>query len=200
MATLSTRTAKLAATTALCSLIGLSGIVGSSALAREAGVAAAVNTDATSIPPAQVERTLIVGNKLVFQETVKTSPNGQAQLLMMDQSAVTFGPNSQLVIDKFVYDPDKRTGEMALSLSRGLMRFVGGRISKSGGVKIRTPVATMGIRGDIALIEVINEKTVDVTLLYGTKLQARQRADRTSKSVAKAFSHASKRARHQQIL
>ena len=62
MATLSTRTAKLAATTALCSLIGLSGIVGSSALAREAGVAAAVNTDATSIPPAQVERTLIVGN------------------------------------------------------------------------------------------------------------------------------------------
>ena len=89
---------------------------------------------------------------------------------------------------------------MALSLSRGLMRFVGGRISKSGGVKIRTPVATMGIRGDIALIEVINEKTVDVTLLYGTKLQARQRADRTSKSVAKAFSHASKRARHQQIL
>ncbi len=200
MATLSTRTAKLAATTALCSLIGLSGIVGSSALAREAGVAAAVNTDATSIPPAQVERTLIVGNKLVFQETVKTSPNGQAQLLMMDQSAVTVGPNSQLVIDKFVYDPDKRTGEMALSLSRGLMRFVGGRISKSGGVKIRTPVATMGIRGDIALIEVINEKTVDVTLLYGTKLQARQRADRTSKSVAKAFSHASKRARHQQIL
>lgn len=200
MATLSTRTAKLAATTALCSLIGLSGIVGSSALAREAGVAAAVNTDATSIPPAQVERTLIVGNKLVFQETVKTSPNGQAQLLMMDQSAVTVGPNSQLVIDKFVYDPDKRTGEMALSLSRGLMRFVGGRISKSGGVKIRTPVATMGIRGGIALIEVINEKTVDVTLLYGTKLQARQRADRTSKSVAKAFSHASKRARHQQIL
>ncbi|MDC0360433.1 FecR domain-containing protein [Alphaproteobacteria bacterium] len=200
MATLSTRTAKLAATTALCSLIGLSGIVGSSALAREAGVAAAVNTDATSIPPAQVERTLIVGNKLVFQETVKTSPNGQAQLLMMDQSAVTVGPNSQLVIDKFVYDPDKRTGEMALSLSRGLMRFVGGRISKSGGVKIRTPVATMGIRGGIALIEVINEKTVDETLLYGAKLQARQRADRTSKSVAKAFSHASKWVRHQQIL
>ena len=172
MATLSTRTAKLAATTALCSLIGLSGIVGSSALARDAGVAAAVNTDATSIPPAQVERTLIVGNKLVFEETVKTSPNGQAQLLMMDQGAVTVGPNSQLVIDKFVYDPDKRTGEMALSLSRGLMRFVGGRISKSGGVKIRTPVATMGIRGGIALIEVINEKTVDVTLFYGAKSQA----------------------------
>ena len=170
MATLSTRTAKLAATTALCSLIGLSGIVGTSALAREAGVAAAVNTDATSIPPAKVERTLIVGNKLVFEETVKTSPNGQAQLLMMDQSAVTVGPNSQLVIDKFVYDPDKRTGEMALSLSRGLMRFVGGRISKSGGVKIRTPVATMGIRGGIALINVVNEKTVDVTLLYGNEI------------------------------
>ena len=71
MAILSKRTAKLAATTALCSLIGLSALSGATAIAREAGVAAAVNTDATSIPPAKVERTLIVGNRVVFEETVR---------------------------------------------------------------------------------------------------------------------------------
>ncbi|MEQ9122937.1 MAG: FecR domain-containing protein, partial [Alphaproteobacteria bacterium] len=90
---------------------------------------------------------------------------------MLDQSAVTVAPNSELVIDKFVYDPDKRTGEMAMTLSKGLMRFVGGRLSKSGGVQVNTPVATMGIRGGIALIHVVSPTVVDVTLLYGDAIE-----------------------------
>lgn len=139
--------------------------------AREAGVAAAVNADSLTLPPAQPEQTLVVGHNLVFDERVTTGAEGQAQLLMLDQSAVTVGPNSSLVIDKFVYDPDTRTGEMALSLSRGLMRFVGGRLSKNGNATVRTPVATMGIRGGIALVNVINETTVDVTLLYGDAVE-----------------------------
>lgn len=167
MANLSKSKRSLAATTALGALLSLGLLTSTPAMAKQAGVAAAVNTDATSIPPAEAERTLIVGKRVVFNERVKTSREGQAQLLMLDQSAVTVGPNSELVIDKFVYDPDKRSGEMALSLSRGLMRFVGGRISKSGGVKVRTPVATMGIRGGIALINVVSPTSVDVTLLFG---------------------------------
>lgn len=170
MANLSNSKRSLATTTALGALISLGLLVSAPASAKQAGVAAAVNTDATSIPPAEAERTLIVGKRVVFNERIKTSLNGQAQLLMLDQSAVTVGPNSELVIDKFVYDPDKRSGEMALSLSKGLMRFVGGRISKSGGVKVRTPVATMGIRGGIALINVVSPTSVDVTLLYGDEI------------------------------
>lgn len=135
--------------------------------AREAGVAAAVNADSKTLPPQQAEQTLVVGHNVVFDEKITTGPAGQAQLLMLDQSAVTVAQNSSLVIDKFVYDPDTKTGEMALSLSRGLMRFVGGRLSKNGKATVRTPVATMGIRGGIAIFNVINERTVDVTLLFG---------------------------------
>lgn len=141
------------------------------AAAREAGVAAAVNADSKTLPPQQDERTLIVGHNLVFDEKITTGEVGQAQLLMLDQSAVTVGRNSTLVIDKFVYDPEKKTGEMALSLSRGLMRFVGGRLSKNGSATIRTPVATMGIRGGIALFNVVDGATVDVTLLYGDSVE-----------------------------
>ncbi len=141
------------------------------AAAREAGVAAAVNADSLTRPPTEIERTLIVGHNVVFDEKITTGPKGQAQILMLDQSAVTVGPNSELVIDKFVYDPDKKTGEMAMTLSRGLMRFVGGRLSKSGDARIHTPVATMGIRGGIALINVISPTVVDVTLLYGDAIQ-----------------------------
>ena len=142
--------------------------IGSAAFAAtEAGVASAVNPDAVTEPPQQTKRTLVVGHNVVFDEKITTGPLGQAQLLMLDQSGLTIAPNSELVIDKFVYDPDKKTGEMAMSLSRGLMRFVGGRLSKSGNVDIRTPVATMGIRGGVAMFDVVSPTTVDVTLLYG---------------------------------
>lgn len=149
------------------------------AAARDAGVAAAVNADSLTLPPQEQERTLIVGHNVVFDERITTGPQGQAQLLMLDQSAVTVGSNSALVIDKFVYDPDTKSGEMALSLSRGLMRFVGGRLSKSGDATVRTPVATMGIRGGIALINVINPTTVDVTLLYGDAVEGVTNAGET---------------------
>lgn len=140
-------------------------------MARQAGVAAAVNPDAVSEPPQEPSRTLVVGKDVVFNEKITTGPLGQAQLLMLDQSGLTIAPNSELIIDKFVYNPDANTGEMALSLTRGLVRFVGGRLSKSGSASIRTPVATMGVRGGIALVDVVSSDTVDVTLLYGDAVQ-----------------------------
>lgn len=156
---------------AIAILAGMGMAMSSGALAREAGVTAAVNADSTTLPPLQDEQTLVVGHNVVFNEKITTGELGQAQLLMLDQSAVTVAQNSELIIDKFVYDPDKRTGEMALSLSRGLMRFVGGRLSKTGNTTIRTPVATMGIRGGIVLINVISATSVDVTLLYGEAIK-----------------------------
>jgi len=154
----------------LRSIVGLplaAALLATPAAAREAGIAAAVNADSLTKPPLEDERTLVVGHNVVFDEKITTGPKGQAQLLMLDQSALTVAPNSELVIDTFVYDPDKKTGEMAMTLSRGLMRFVGGRLSKTGGVQVKTPVATMGIRGGIALVNVVSPTVVDVTLLFG---------------------------------
>lgn len=146
---------------------GLLLAAGVSASAQQAGVASAVNPDALTQPPQQANRTLVVGHDVVFNEKITTGNEGQAQLLMLDQSGLTIAPNSELVIDKFVYNPDANTGEMALSLTRGLVRFVGGRLSKSGSASISTPVATMGVRGGIALVDVVSPNVVDVTLLYG---------------------------------
>jgi hypothetical protein len=50
-------------------------------------------------------------------------------------------------IDKLVYDPNTKTGELAISMVSGLLRVVGGRISKAGAIKLSTPLAVIGIRG-----------------------------------------------------
>jgi hypothetical protein len=67
--------------------------------------------------------------------------------MFLDKTTMTIGPNSDLLIDEFVYDPGAGSGQFAASLTRGALRFVGGQISHTAGATINTPSATIGIRG-----------------------------------------------------
>lgn len=124
-----------------------------SASADEAGIAAAVNPNATRTPPLGTMRVLDVGANLVINELVETTATGQTQLLFRDGSTLTIGPNANVTIDNFIYDPGTRTAKLAVNVAGGLMRVIGGGASKDGeGIQVKTPVATVGIRGGIAEI------------------------------------------------
>ena len=120
----------------------------------EVGTTAATNTNTTGTPPRMATRSLFIGTNVFFEERIETSKTGQAQLLFLDESALTIASNSDVVLDKFIYDPKTSKGELALSIGAGLFRFVGGRISKTSRVTIKTPTATLGIRGGIIIIKV----------------------------------------------
>ena len=85
---------------------------------QQVGVSAAVNPDATGTPPGGSAKTLVLGQNVVFNERIQTAAQGQTQLLFVDQSAMTVGPNSDLTIDKFVYNPDSGTGNMTAARQR----------------------------------------------------------------------------------
>ncbi|WP_428249885.1 FecR domain-containing protein [Ferrovibrio sp.] len=119
------------------------------------GVAAAVNPDAAGTPPQMQKRLIEVGTNMLKDEKVETGPNGQVQLLFNDGSAISIGPNSEMVLDTFVYDPAKGTGQMAVSVAKGTFRFIGGKISKENPVQIKAGSATMGIRGGVVVIQAI---------------------------------------------
>ena len=76
--------------------------------------------------------------------------------MFLDRSTLNVGENSDLVIDEFVYKPDSG-GTMSASVTKGVVRFVGGDISHGGGASIRTPVATVGIRGGIGTIGFVED-------------------------------------------
>jgi hypothetical protein len=57
-----------------------------------------------------------------------------------------------LVIDQFVYNPGAKSGTMVASVSRGVLRFIGGNISHNAGATIRTPVGSLGIRGGMVTV------------------------------------------------
>ena len=104
---------------------------------------------ATSVKPeasGSVGGTLSVGSGVHANESVRTGNSGQAGLRFIDDSNLAVGPSSSVRLDKFVYDPNKGSGTVAIEAARGAFRFSTGSQNK-GEVKIKTPSGTLGIRG-----------------------------------------------------
>src|SRR5690349_21248434 len=91
----------------------------------EVGVAAAVNVDARGRPPGAAPRVITLGTNVVFNEEISTDSAGLVQILLLDGTTFTVGPNSQLTIDEFVYDPNTGDAKVVASLTKGVFRFVG---------------------------------------------------------------------------
>lgn len=140
----------------------------------EIGSVAAVNRDIEGTPPGQGSRALILGDRLIANERLVSSPLGSGQMLFLDQTSLTVSPNSEIVLDKYVYDPDADAGELGLTVTRGVLRVIGGRISKKTDAVIRTPSATIGVRGGIALVAVDSNSQTRVMHIAGeyTKVQS----------------------------
>ena len=117
----------------------------------EVGVTAAVNVDARGRPPGAAPRVLALGANIVHNEQVTTDGQGLVQILLLDGTTFTVGPNSNLTIDEFVYNPETGDAKVVASLTKGVFRFVGARTSQTeGGATVKTPVGTIGIRGGVA--------------------------------------------------
>ena len=113
-----------------------------------------------------------IGSDIYSNDLIATDSNGNTQLLFLDRSALTVGPNSSLVIDKFIYDPNKEDGELTIDTTKGAFRFIGGALSKKKAVKIKTPVSTIGIRGGIAYIDIDPETgATDAIFIYGEEMR-----------------------------
>jgi hypothetical protein len=112
----------------------------------------------------------LVGTDVVFKED-QTKDDGQTQILFLDQSTLTVGPNSLIVLDEFVYDPNASDGKLAISLGTGVLRFVGGVISKKAGVSIDTPTASLVIRGGISMVAYRGDITQVLVIFGQTTIQ-----------------------------
>lgn len=111
------------------------------------GVASKVNNNVTGVvrgsPVPMSDGSEVFGDQLV-----RTGEASAAQLIFLDQTNFQLGPNSEVVMDKFVYDRDNASGEVVISATKGIFRFVTGSLTP-GSYKIKTPVATLGVRGTI---------------------------------------------------
>src|SRR5947209_17496844 len=112
----------------------------------------------------------MVGHDVIRNERIKTASIGQAQLLFTDQSTLTVARNSEILIDEFVFDPNKQSGNLAATVTTGVFRYVGGKISKQKDVTFYTPTGSVSVRGGIVLFKV-DGTTVTALFLFGEFMQ-----------------------------
>lgn len=145
--------------------------------AARIGVVAVVKNTVSGSTGGQT-RVINVGAGVFQNQVITTGAASSAQLLFRDETSLTIGASARLTLDRFVYNPSRKTGDIVVNVVQGAFRFVSGSAAP-GSYKIKTPVASIGLRGTIVegyvspgggLLLVIVEGSVIVRTANGTTI------------------------------
>ena len=117
---------------------------------EQAGVSAAVRGQvALTRQQVAVGRQVIGGEPILLQDAIQSGQRSGMQILLLDETVFTIGPESELVIDEFVYDPKTSAGKLSAEITKGVFRFVSGKIAheKPEDMNVKLPAGTLGVRG-----------------------------------------------------
>ena len=117
------------------------------------------------------------GEPIYMGDQIATGAGGGLQVMLMDQTVMTLGQNAKITIDEMVYDPKSGDGKLNFSVAQGAFRYVSGQIAKNNpeNVNIKTPMATIGIRGTIVGGAVESGETVVALLGPGSDTNTSER-------------------------
>jgi len=109
---------------------------------RTASGAATVTRGEKTLPAAP-------GLKIVAGDTLGTGRDGSLGVILRDDSSLSIGPESRLVLRSFLFAPSEGKFDLVARITRGTMAYLSGLIGKLAPEKARfeTPTATIGIRG-----------------------------------------------------
>ena len=122
------------------------------AAAEQAGVAAAVRGQVDLIPIVdKAKHQAKSGEDVFIGDEISSFDDSGMQLMLLDETVFTIGPNTDMTVDEFVYDPATGAGQVAVSLTKGVLRFVTGKVARGEpqDMVVKLPVGTIGIRGTI---------------------------------------------------
>jgi len=120
----------------------------------------------------QKNEKLSTGSKIYFGDTIIVKEQSNAQILLLDETALTVGEKSELTIDDFVYDPQSKVGKIVSNIKVGTVRIVTGEISNQNpeNLKVNVPTGSVGARGtEFVVVTESDEKSTIVLLGPGKK-------------------------------
>jgi len=125
------------------------------AMATVQAGATSLDIGVTSLVVKQVEgtldqrtRQLALSDRVYQDEVVETGFRSASELHLADDTRITVGPNSKIVLDSFVYDPEPGKGALVLQATEGVFRFFSGNMDSTN-YRIEAASVTVGIRGTI---------------------------------------------------
>ena len=102
----------------------------------------------------QKNEKLITGSKIYFGDTIIVSEQSNAQILLLDETALTIGEKSELTIDDFVYDPQTKVGKIVSNIKVGTVRVITREIIKQNheNLEVNIPTGSVGARGSVFFV------------------------------------------------
>src|SRR5215470_7779032 len=127
----------------------------------------------------QDKRRLAKGDAVREQELLEAQAVSHGEFRLADDTKLALGPNARLVLDKFVYDPDKTSKQVLINFAAGAFRFISSSKDPTG-YELKTPTATLGVRGTVfdfyladkgAMVVLMHKGAVEVCAI-GCKLHS----------------------------
>jgi hypothetical protein len=139
--------------------------------AARIGTAAVVRGVVRAFPelPRAAGRVVGSGQPVYAGERIVTNAEGRLQILLLDGSIFTLGPNSSLVLDRYIYDPAKGKGELGAEAVKGVFRYISGKIAHDDpdAVRLKLPAGTLGIEGTEIMARLSSDGRTEVLLRSG---------------------------------
>ena len=97
-----------------------------------------------------------VGDPLYEKDMIETGADGAIGITFIDNTVMSGGPNSQIVLEDYKFNSSNFKGSMLTDMNRGTVSMISGDIARStpGAMKVKTPTAILGVRGTRFVIEV----------------------------------------------
>jgi hypothetical protein len=89
------------------------------------------------------------GAHLFLNDLLQTGRDGGIGAILQDGTRLSLGPDTELKIDRFVYQPADGKFGLLLRLTKGALAYISGKIAQfsPGAVSVETPEAVLGLRG-----------------------------------------------------
>jgi hypothetical protein len=140
-------------------------LAGTSAFATGIATVTDVVNEGYRRPPGDQERRAAPSDELVSDEALRTKRDSSIAVKFIDGSELSVEAQSEVVLSDYVFDPKAASSTGVINLNVGLFHFNSNQIP-DGGLTLKTPVATIGIRGTEFLVTVKDEATI-VDILDG---------------------------------
>jgi len=97
-----------------------------------------------------------VGQPIQQNDVVITGADGSVGVTFTDNTMLSLGPNTEITVDKYVFDPKANNVSFTASMAKGTLQFISGEIAKLSpdAVKVHIPTGSIAVRGTRFLIEV----------------------------------------------
>ena len=97
-----------------------------------------------------------VGMPIRQADSLVTGADGAVGVTFSDNSLLSTGPNSVLVVERYNFNSTTHAGRFEASLNKGTLAVVSGKMVKQSpdAMKVRTPAAIMGVRGTEFVVQV----------------------------------------------